>query len=179
LRQIDTKIKNGKGKHSIIYLVDLAGSEKVGKSGARKDRLRESCSINKSLSTLGMVISALADREMGKKVLRIPYRDGVLTRILQNALGGNSRTLMLCAISPALDNYDETLSTLRYADQAKKIKCHAKVNESATDKLIRELKEENERLKKQLEFMGEGPSGDIDESKYKAFFWEFFVFGNC
>lgn len=113
LRQINTKIKNGKGKHSIIYLVDLAGSEKVGKTGARGDRLKESCSINRSLSTLGMVISALADRETGKKVLRIPYRDGVLTRILQNALGGNSKTLMLCAISPAMDNYDETLSTLR------------------------------------------------------------------
>ena len=136
----------------------MAGSEKVGKTGAQGDRLKESCSINKSLSNLGKVISDLADREMGKKIKRIPYRDSVLTRILQNALGGNSKTLMLCAISPSMDNYEETLSTLRYADRAKKIKCHAKVNESATDKLIRELKEENERLKKQLETLGDGPT---------------------
>lgn len=115
LKQIDATMKSKKGKHSVIFLVDLAGSEKVGKTGAKGDRLKESCSINKSLSNLGMVISALANREMGKKVLRIPYRDSVLTRILQNALGGNSKTLMLCAISPAADNYDETLSTLRLA----------------------------------------------------------------
>jgi len=80
----------------------------------------------------------------------VPYRDSVLTRILQNALGGNSKTLMICAISPATDNYEETLSTLRYADQAKKIKNHATVNESEQDKMIRELKEENEKLKSML-----------------------------
>lgn len=79
----------------------------------------------------------------------------MLTRILQNALGGNSKTFMLCALSPSMDNYEETLSTLRYADRAKKIKCHATVNESATEKLIRELKEENDRLKKQLEGLGD------------------------
>lgn len=70
-----------------------------------------------------------------------------MTRILQNALGGNSKTLMICALSPATNNYDETLSTLRYADQAKKIKLHAVVNESEQDKMIRELREENEKLK--------------------------------
>lgn len=127
----------------------------MGKTGAEGDRLKESCSINKSLSNLGKVISDLADRETGQKVTRIPYRDSVLTRILQNALGGNSKTFMLCALSPSMDNYEETLSTLRYADRAKKIKCHAKVNESATEKLIRELKEENDRLKKQLEGLGD------------------------
>lgn len=73
-----------------------------------------------------------------------------MTRILQNALGGNSQTIMICAISPAADNYEETLSTLRYADQAKKIKNKPVVNESETDKLIRELKAENEKLKKAL-----------------------------
>lgn len=67
---------------------------------------------------------------MGKKDIIVPYRDSCLTRILQNALGGNSKTLMICAISPASDNYDETLSTLRYADQAKKIKNNAVINES-------------------------------------------------
>jgi hypothetical protein len=71
-----------------------------------------------------------------------------LTKLLANALGGNSKTVMICAISPAFDNYEETLSTLRYADQAKKIKNRAEINESATDKLIRELREENLSLKK-------------------------------
>jgi len=137
-------------RFSVINLVDLAGSEKVAKSGATGDRLKEGCSINKSLSTLGLVISKLADKAMGKKNIVVPYRDSALTRILQNALGGNSKTLMICAISPATDNYDETLSTLRYADQAKKIKNHAVINESEQDKMIRELKEENEKLKAML-----------------------------
>jgi Kinesin motor domain len=153
-------------------LVDLAGSEKVDKTNAEGDRLKESCSINKSLSNLGKVISDLADREMGQKITRIPYRDSVLTRILQNALGGNSKTFMLCAVSPSMDNYEETLSTLRYADRAKKIKCHAKVNESATDKLIRELKEENDRLKKQLENLGDGPTS---ESEFNSAILTFFL----
>jgi hypothetical protein len=81
----------------------------------------------------------------------VPYRDSALTKLLANALGGNSKTIMICAISPAFDNYEESLSTLRYADQAKKIKNRAEVNESATDKLIRELKAENARLMKLLE----------------------------
>lgn len=116
---------------SVIHLVDLAGSEKVGKTGATGDRLKEAAGINKSLSVLGLVISALADKATGKgKNIIVPYRDSCLTRILQNALGGNSKTLMICAISPATDNYEETLSTLRYADQAKKIQNKAVVNES-------------------------------------------------
>ena len=81
---------------------------------------------------------------MGNKNIKVPFRDSCLTKILCNALGGNSKTLMICAISPASDNFDETLSTLRYADAAKKIKCKAVINESATDKLIRELNAENE-----------------------------------
>ena len=100
---------------------------------------------------LGLVISRLADKAMGKKNIIVPYRDSALTRILQNALGGNSKTLMICAISPASDNYEETLSTLRYADQAKKIKNNATINESDQDKMIRSLKEENEKLKALLE----------------------------
>lgn len=117
LRQIDKSSEKPIGKHSVIYLVDLAGSERVGKSDTKApDRLKESCAINKSLSALGKVISTLAERETSKKNVVIPYRDAVLTRILQNALGGNSRTLMICAVSPAMDNYDETLSTLRYPE---------------------------------------------------------------
>ena len=105
-----------------------------------KDRLKEASNINKSLHTLGRVIEALAELSLGKKVLQVPYRDSSLTRILENALGGNSKTIMICAISPANDNYEETLSTLRYADQTKKIKNKPVINESAVDKIIRELR---------------------------------------
>lgn len=130
-----------------MNLVDLAGSEKVDKTGATGARLKEASSINKSLSTLGMVISTLADNEIDGTDKNVPYRDSVLTKLLKNALGGNSKTIMICAISPAYvlnnntksynlyinflfikDNYEETLSTLRYADQAKKIKNKAVVN---------------------------------------------------
>lgn len=135
-QMMDKKVE----KLSVIYLVDLAGSERVEKTGAEGLLLKQAAGINKSLSVLGLVISNLADKAMGKgKGTVVPYRDSCLTRILQNALGGNSKTLMICAISPATDNYDETLSTLRYADQAKKIQNKAIINESETDRVIREL----------------------------------------
>eukprot|EP00742_Colponemidia_sp_Colp-10_P006091 GILJ01006518.1.p1 GENE.GILJ01006518.1~~GILJ01006518.1.p1 ORF type:complete len:1181 (-),score=265.27 GILJ01006518.1:214-3756(-) len=155
------EIVDGKGtqKLSVINLVDLAGSEKAGQTGATGDRLKEGCAINQSLSALGNVISALADKAMGKKVPVVPYRNSCLTRILQNALGGNSKTVMICALSPASSNYEETLSTLRYADRAKKIKNNAQVNESPQDKLIRELREENEKLRKLLEGKMSGEEG--------------------
>ena len=130
---------------SEINLIDLAGSERAESTGATGDRLKEGAQINMSLSALGNVISALAS---GKKA---PFRDSVLTKLLQNSLGGNSKTIMIAALSPADINYDETLGTLRYADRAKQIKNKAAVNESATDKLIRELKEENARIKAMLE----------------------------
>lgn len=142
-------------KVSVINLVDLAGSEKSGQTGATGDRLKEGCSINKSLVVLGSVIEALADKSMGKKGnIVIPYRDSALTRILSNALGGNSKTIMICALSPASVNYEETLSTLRYADRAKKIKNHAVVNETVQDKIIRELKEENTVVKNLIDKVG-------------------------
>lgn len=158
-------------KLSVINLVDLAGSEKVGKTGATGDRLKEAGQINKSLSVLGLVISTLADKSTGKgKNIVVPYRDSSLTRILQNALGGNSKTLMICALSPATDNYEETLSTLRYADQAKKIKNNAVVNESETDKMIRELKTENETLKNTLLMLQQKiMGGKIDNSVLEDF----------
>jgi hypothetical protein len=136
-------------KVSLINLVDLAGSEKAGQTGASGDRLKEGCAINKSLSALGNVIEKLADRATGKakQGAIIPYRDSKLTRLLQNALGGSSKTVMICAISPASSNYEETLSTLRYADRAKRIKNAAVVNENPQDKLIRQLREENQNLK--------------------------------
>lgn len=154
-----TVFENGKPlnqKRSDINLVDLAGSERQKGTGATGDRLSEGSNINKSLSFLGKCISVLAEKSTGKggKNMVVPYRDSKLTRILQNALGGNSKTTMIAALSPASVNYDETLSTLRYANQVKAIKNEAKVNESAHDKLIRELKEENERLKDMIENKG-------------------------
>ncbi|XP_067130664.1 kinesin-like protein KIF28 isoform X2 [Centruroides vittatus] len=137
-------------KTSVVNLVDLAGSERVATTGATGDRLKESAAINQSLSCLGKCIHALAERAGGKNV-RVPYRESVLTRLLMNALGGNSKTIMIAAISPADINYEETFSTLRYADRAKQIKTVAIINEDPTEKLIRELREENEKLKRMLE----------------------------
>ena len=100
---------------------------------------------------LGNCISILAEKAVGKaKGQVVPYRDSNLTRILQNALGGNSKTIMICAISPSALNYEESMSTLRYADRAKKIQNKAVINESVQDKIIRELKSENEKLKQLL-----------------------------
>ena len=151
-------------KFSVINLVDLAGSEKAGQTGATGDRLKEGCAINKSLTVLGQCISILADKAIGKqKGTVVPYRDSALTRILQNALGGNSKTIMICALSPASINYEETLSTLRYADRAKKIQNKAVINESPQEKMIRELREENEKLKKVLIQMAQGGPINLKE----------------
>merc|ERR1712107_201246 len=137
----------------MINLVDLAGSEKAGQTGASGDRLKEGAAINKSLSALGNVIEKLAEKSSGKgKNVIIPYRDSKLTRLLQNALGGSSKTIMICALSPASSNYEETLSTLRYADRAKRIKNSAAINENPQDKLIRQLREENGKLREIWEF---------------------------
>lgn len=152
-----TEYTNGKPtnkKRSNINLVDLAGSERARTTGADAERLKEGSNINKSLSFLGKVINILAEKADGKKEAKnkvVPYRESKLTRILQNALGGNSKTAMIAALSPADINYEETLSTLIYANQVKSIKNQAKINESPEDKLIRELKEENERLRKMFE----------------------------
>ena len=140
-------------KISVINLVDLAGSERSSSTGATGSRLKEGCNINKSLLVLGNVINVLADKATGGKNKNMlpPYRDSALTRILQSALGGNSKTVMICALSPADINYEETLSTLRYADRAKKIQNKAIVNESQHDKVVRLLREENQELKKKLD----------------------------
>ncbi|XP_044783415.2 kinesin-like protein KIF13A isoform X1 [Bubalus bubalis] len=143
--------QNSGEKVSKVSLVDLAGSERVSKTGAAGERLKEGSNINKSLTTLGLVISSLADQAAGKgKNKFVPYRDSVLTWLLKDNLGGNSQTSMIATISPAADNYEETLSTLRYADRAKRIVNHAVVNEDPNAKVIRELREEVEKLKEQL-----------------------------
>ncbi|XP_030225814.1 kinesin-like protein KIF13A isoform X2 [Gadus morhua] len=142
---------NSGEKVSKISLVDLAGSERVSKTGAAGERLKEGSNINRSLTTLGCVISALADQSAGKgKAKFVPYRDSVLTWLLKDNLGGNSKTAMIATVSPAADNYEETLSTLRYADRAKRIVNHAVVNEDPNARIIRELREEVEKLREQL-----------------------------
>ncbi|XP_077126059.1 kinesin-like protein KIF13A isoform X2 [Ranitomeya variabilis] len=147
----DHQSGNSGERVSKVSLVDLAGSERVSKTGAAGERLKEGSNINKSLTTLGLVISSLADQAAGKgKSKFVPYRDSVLTWLLKDNLGGNSKTAMIATISPAADNYEETLSTLRYADRAKRIVNHAVVNEDPNARVIRELREEVEKLKEQL-----------------------------
>uniref|UniRef100_A0A8C6VE69 Kinesin-like protein n=1 Tax=Naja naja TaxID=35670 RepID=A0A8C6VE69_NAJNA len=130
-----------------LNLVDLAGSERQSKTGAQGERLKEATKINLSLSALGNVISALVD---GKST-HIPYRDSKLTRLLQDSLGGNAKTVMVANIGPASYNVEETLTTLRYANRAKNIKNKPRVNEDPKDALLREFQEEIARLKAQLE----------------------------
>ncbi|XP_075883883.1 kinesin-like protein KIF13A isoform X3 [Nelusetta ayraudi] len=147
----DLQSGNSGEKVSKMSLVDLAGSERVSKTGAAGERLKEGSNINKSLTTLGCVISALADQSAGKgKAKFVPYRDSVLTWLLKDNLGGNSKTAMIATVSPSADNYEETLSTLRYADRAKRIVNHAVVNEDPNARIIRELREEVEKLRVQL-----------------------------
>ena len=140
-RGADGHIRVGK-----LNLVDLAGSERQSKTGATGERLKEATKINLSLSALGNVISALVDGKSG----HIPYRDSKLTRLLQDSLGGNTKTLMIANLGPADYNYDETLSTLRYANRAKNIKNKPKINEDPKDAMLREFQDEIKRLKAQL-----------------------------
>ena len=172
-KQVQTVGKTKSEKLSKINLVDLAGSERANSTGATGARLKEGCNINKSLLVLGNVINTLADKALGKKKdVLPPYRDSALTRILQNALGGNSKTVMICALSPASINYEETLSTLRYADRAKKIQNKAVVNESEHDKVVRLLKEENNDLKKKIEELSKKLLGGVVEEGDKEAFRE-------
>lgn len=132
-----------------LNLVDLAGSERQSKTGATGERLKEATKINQSLSALGNVISALVDG----KSRHIPYRDSKLTRILQDSLGGNTRTVMCANAGPADYNFDETMSTLRYANRAKQIKNQPVINQDPKDAMLREYKDEINSLRKQLEKM--------------------------
>ena len=133
-------------------MVDLAGSERIAKTGATGDRLKEATKINLSLSTLCHVISALTD----PKATYVPYRDSKLTRLLQDSLGGNTKTLMISNVGPAGYNYDETLNTLRYASRAKNIKNKPKINEDPKDALLREYQDEISKLREQLSMLNSG-----------------------
>ncbi|EQC35875.1 hypothetical protein SDRG_06625 [Saprolegnia diclina VS20] len=148
--RVDPTTNKMTDKVSRINLIDLAGSERAASTGATGARLKEGAAINQSLSALGNCISALADNASGKKKILVPYRNSKLTHLLKDSLGGNAKTIMIAALSPASVNYAETLSTLRYADRAKQIKNQAVVNEDPNQLLIRQLKEELEQLRKAM-----------------------------
>ncbi|KAI6175419.1 Kinesin domain containing protein [Aphelenchoides bicaudatus] len=147
---VEALSENGSIRMGKLNLVDLAGSERQAKTGAQGQRFKEATKINLSLSALGNVISALVD---GKST-HIPYRDSKLTRLLQDSLGGNTKTVMIACVSPSDNNYDETLSTLRYANRAKNIKNQPKINEDPKDALLREYQQEIERLKQMVQQPG-------------------------
>ncbi|XP_052862737.1 kinesin-like protein Klp68D [Anopheles cruzii] len=133
-----TLVKVGK-----LNLIDLAGSERQSKTGATAERLKEASKINRALSSLGNVISALAEKSP-----HIPYRDSKLTRLLQDSLGGNSKTIMIANIGPSEYNYNETLTTLRYAHRAKTIENKPVKNEDPQDTKLREYQNEIAELRK-------------------------------
>ena len=151
---IESSIIGDDGKAHIkvgkLNVVDLAGSERQSKTGATGDRLKEATKINLSLSTLCHVISSLTD----PKCTYIPYRDSKLTRILQDSLGGNTKTIMVANVGPADYNADETISTLRYASRAKNIENKPRINEDPKDAMIREFHDEISRLRAELEKYG-------------------------
>lgn len=149
-----------------LNLVDLAGSERQSKSGCTGERFKESTKINLSLSVLGNVISALVDG----KSKHIPYRDSKLTRLLQDSLGGNSKTLMVACISPGENNYEETLSTLRYAKRAKDIKNKPKINEDPKDTIIKRYHDEIQQLKRIIAKEIPVPRQLVTELKGKTLF---------
>ena len=129
--------KSGTVKKGKLYLVDLAGSEKVRKTGASGARLDEAKMINQSLSALGLVIKKLTDERSS----HVPYRDSKLTRLLQESLGGNAKTALVICCSPSSFNYDETVSTLRFGERAKRVKNRAKINQERTpEELMRLLR---------------------------------------
>ena len=142
--------KEGNAKTGKLYLVDLAGSEKITKTGATGTTLEEAKIINKSLTSLGIVINRLTDG----KSKHIPYRDSKLTRVLQESIGGNSKTCLIITCSPSVFNESETLSTLRFGERAKKIRNKAKINKEVTvmelqriiDSLNKKLKNANKRI---------------------------------
>eukprot|EP00746_Dinoflagellata_sp_MGD_P011368 gnl/MRDRNA2_/MRDRNA2_123805_c0_seq1.p1 gnl/MRDRNA2_/MRDRNA2_123805_c0~~gnl/MRDRNA2_/MRDRNA2_123805_c0_seq1.p1 ORF type:complete len:1154 (-),score=244.37 gnl/MRDRNA2_/MRDRNA2_123805_c0_seq1:90-3503(-) len=157
-----------KALNAKINLVDLAGSERQSKTGAEGATLKEGCAINQSLSALGMVIKELSE-SAGKKGATVPFRASKLTFLLKNSLSGNSKTYMIAAISPASDNVEETISTLRFASSVKQIKTVATQNKDKKDELIEHLKAEIDKLKhsiatgEPLALESTGASGQVDK----------------
>lgn len=154
-RNLATKLNGKKNKAkvkvSVLNFVDLAGSERLSQTKARvgsKTQL-EGSAINQSLMFLGVIISRLSE---GDKLAHLPFRDSKLTRILQSSLGGNARTSIICTVSPALSNMEQTVSTLRFGMRAIKVQNHAKVNEIALENaLINKQKQSIAALQEQIE----------------------------
>lgn len=144
-------------------MVDLAGSERQSKTKAEGVRLKEATKINLSLSALGNVIKALVTGSA-----HVSFRDSKLTRLLQDSLGGNTKTVMIAAISPADDNYQETLTTLNYATRAKSIKNKPRVNEDPKDALLKQYEDEIKRLKQMLEKGGSNVVPGMDPAPYAS-----------
>lgn len=147
----------GTQKTSFINLVDLAGSEKISMSGVTGQALKEALNINKSLSTLRRVFDVLIENSQQKKQMVPPFRDSILTHVLTDSLGGNSKTQMIAAVSPHEVNLEDSLHTLRYANQAKAIVCEAKVNEEKSAEMVEAMKDEIEKLRRMM-IEGTGPS---------------------
>ena len=154
--EVNGKLSTRAGK---LNLVDLAGSERQDKTGATGLQREQAININLSLSTLGLVIKSLVDA----KSKHIPYRDSQLTRLLQDSLGGNTKTVMIANVGPSGYNYDETLSTLKYANSAKNIKNDVRINEDPKDALLRKFQEEIKVLRQQLAKNITGEGGQIIE----------------
>lgn len=160
-KQIIIDGNTGKPKEirSKINLVDLAGSERIDLSGVTGLNRDEATKINQSLTTLGRVLTLLSQRnETTNTAPHIPYRDSVLTQLLSESLGGNSKTIMISNISPSSLCYSETLSTLRYSLVAKKVILNAKINEETSDKIINNMKSEIEMLRQELSQRGKAIS---------------------
>lgn len=130
---------NREVRKSKFHFVDLAGSERAKRTGASGMQLKEGIEINKGLLALGNVISALGDETKRGKV-HVPYRDSKLTRLLRDSLGGNSKTLMICCVSPAAVNYNESLNALRYANRARNIKNKPVINRDPTLVMVEQLR---------------------------------------
>ncbi|RID72316.1 hypothetical protein BRARA_C04213 [Brassica rapa] len=145
-----------------LHLVDLAGSERAKRTGADGMRLKEGIHINKGLLALGNVISALGDEKKRKEGGHVPYRDSKLTRLLQDSLGGNSKTVMIACVSPADTNAEETLNTLKYANRARNIQNKAVINRDPAAAQMQRMRSQIEQLQTELLFY-RGDSGGFDE----------------
>ncbi|KAI7731992.1 hypothetical protein M8C21_030180 [Ambrosia artemisiifolia] len=146
-----------------LHLVDLAGSERAKKTGADGMRLREGIHINKGLLALGNVISALGDDKKRKEGGHVPYRDSKLTRLLQDSLGGNSKTVMIACVSPADTNAEETLNTLKYANRARNIQNKAIVNRDPVTAQMQRMKNQIEQLQAELLYVKGDSSTPFEE----------------
>ncbi|XP_029126715.1 kinesin-like protein KIN-4C [Cajanus cajan] len=146
-----------------LHLVDLAGSERAKRTGADGLRLKEGIHINKGLLALGNVISALGDEKKRKEGGHVPYRDSKLTRLLQDSLGGNSKTVMIACVSPADTNAEETLNTLKYANRARNIQNKAIINRDPVAAQVQTMRNQIEQLHAELLFYRGDASGPIEE----------------